>query len=181
MEIVNTGFKDLLLIKPRVFGDDRGYFFESFNRDRFKSETGLDLDFVQDNESLSNRGVVRGLHWQNPPHTQDKLVRVAQGAVLDVVVDLRKDQDTYGKAYSVELSQENKWQLFVPKGFAHGFATLKDGTQFLYKCTDYYHPETEDCLLWNDPSFNIDWQIKDPLLSDKDKKGRSFSNFISPF
>ncbi len=181
LEIQQTGFKDLLIIKPKVFGDARGYFFESFNAQRFAEKTGLELNFVQDNESLSQEGVVRGLHFQNPPHAQDKLVRVATGAVLDVVVDLRKSEPTYGKSFVIELTEENQLQFFVPKGFAHGFATLRSNTRFLYKCTDYYHPETEDCLLYNDPAFNIDWKVDSPLLSDKDKKGRSFATFQSPF
>lgn len=181
MEVKETGFKDLFLIEPKVFGDHRGYFFESFNQQQFAKKTGLDIKFVQDNESLSQENVVRGLHFQCPPHAQDKLVRVATGSVLDVVVDLRKSQETYGKAYAVELSEENKLQLFIPKGFAHGFATLRPNTRFIYKCSDFYHPELEDSIFYNDPHFNIDWRVSEPLLSDKDRKGRNFETFKSPF
>lgn len=181
MEIIDTGFRDLLLIKPQVFGDERGYFLESFNEKNFKALTGIDRNFVQDNESLSQAGVVRGLHFQKPPFAQDKLVRVVTGSVLDVVVDLRKSEPTYGKVYAVELNEENKWQLFVPKGFAHGFSTLKENTRFLYKCTAFYEPQSEDSIMWNDPAFNIDWRVQDPILSEKDKKGRNFESFESPF
>lgn len=181
MEIIETGFKDLLLIKPQVFGDQRGYFLESFNEKKFKALTGIDVNFVQDNESLSQANVVRGLHFQKPPYAQDKLVRVVNGAVLDVVVDLRKSEPTYGKSYAIELNEDNKWQLFVPKGFAHGFATLTDDTRFLYKCSEFYAPESEDSILWNDKAFNIDWRVEDPILSEKDKKGRNFEGFVSPF
>ncbi len=181
MQLIDTGFKDLYLIKPTIFGDHRGYFYESFNTKLFAEKTGLNLDFVQDNQSFSSRGVLRGLHFQEPPYTQDKLVRVLTGSVLDVVVDLRTDQPTYGQVYAVELSAENHLQLFVPKGFAHGFSTLEDDTIFVYKCTDYYYKASEDCILWNDPTLNIDWQLDTPTISDKDRDGKLFVNFKSPF
>lgn len=181
MQIIETGFKDLILFKPTIFGDHRGYFYESFNSNTFFEKTGLQLDFVQDNQSMSSKGVLRGLHFQNPPYTQDKLVRVLSGSVLDVVVDLRTTEPTYLQSFIVELTGENHLQLLVPKGFAHGFATLEDNTLFLYKCTEYYKKESEDCILWNDPSLNIDWQLPQPIISDKDKEGKLIVNFKSPF
>lgn len=181
MQIIETGFKDLFLIKPTIFGDHRGYFYESFNAKQFSAHTGLNPNFIQDNQSFSSKGVLRGLHLQLPPYTQDKLVRVLTGSVLDVVVDLRKNEPTYGKSYTVKLTAENHLQLFVPKGFAHGFSTLEDNTIFVYKCTDYYHKETEDCILWNDPALEIDWKISDPKISEKDTKGKLLVNFDSPF
>ncbi len=181
MEIITTGFKDLLLIQPTVFGDNRGYFFESYNAKAFQEKTGLNINFIQDNESMSKAGVVRGLHFQNPPFAQDKLVRVFTGSVLDVVVDLRKSEPTYGQVFSHVLSGENKLQLFVPKGFAHGFATLEDNTVFAYKCSAFYNKAEEDCILWNDENLNIDWQISNPTISDKDLTGKKFVTFESPF
>ncbi len=181
MELINTGFRDLYIIKPTVFGDNRGYFFESFNARSFSEKTGLNLNFVQDNESMSKAGVVRGLHFQKPPFTQDKLVRVLSGSVLDVVLDLRKDEPTYGKVFTHILSGENKLQLFVPKGFAHGFATLEDNTVFAYKCSDFYNKAEEDSVLWNDTDLNIDWMVENATVSDKDLNGKKFVNFESPF
>lgn len=180
MELIETGFKGLLLIRPRVFKDDRGYFFESFNADKFRS-LGVDLEFKQDNQSLSNRGILRGMHFQSPPHAQGKLVRVIKGAVQDVVIDIRKNSPDYGKHYEVELNEDNFLMLYIPPGFAHGFATLKDNTIFSYKCTDTYHPETEGGLAWDDREFGINWMIKDPILSAKDKEYQPFSLFVSPF
>ncbi|MDP2176256.1 MAG: dTDP-4-dehydrorhamnose 3,5-epimerase [Bacteroidota bacterium] len=180
MEIIETGFDGLILINPRVFKDNRGYFFESYNQQKFL-EAGIVDEFTQDNQSLSSKGIVRGLHFQAPPHAQSKLVRVIKGAVLDVVVDIRKSSRTYGKHYAVELTEANFLMLYIPKGFAHGFRTLEDNTIFSYKCSDVYHPETEGGLKWNDPEFKIDWQIEDPILSDKDKFYESFNLFISPF
>jgi len=142
MEIIKTPLDGLLVINPRIFGDDRGYFFESWSKQSF-AEVGLDLDFVQDNQSLSNKGVLRGLHFQNPPYEQGKLVRVIKGAVLDVALDIRKNSPTYGQHFSVELSEENKTLVWIPPGFAHGFATLKDNTIFSYKCTEVYNKESE--------------------------------------
>jgi len=180
MELIETGFKGLILIKPKVFKDERGYFFESFNQEKFES-IGIKEKFTQDNQSLSNKGIVRGLHFQAPPHAQGKLVRVIKGAVQDAVVDIRKNSLTYGKSYSVELSEENFLMLFIPPGFAHGFATLQDHTIFSYKCTDTYHPESEGGLAWDDREFAIDWAVSAPILSEKDKKYQAFSLFVSPF
>lgn len=180
MELIETGFKGLILIKPRVFKDERGYFYESYNKEVFE-KAGIKEDFVQDNQSLSAKGILRGMHFQNPPHAQGKLVRVIKGAVQDVVIDIRKDSPGYGKHYSVELSEDNFLMLYIPPGFAHGFATLRDETVFSYKCTDTYHPASEGGLLWNDREFGIRWQIENPVLSDKDRKHLPFSLFISPF
>jgi dTDP-4-dehydrorhamnose 3,5-epimerase len=181
MEIIETGIKDLLIIKPKVFEDDRGYFFESYNQDKFK-EAGVDVNFVQDNESRSMKNVLRGLHFQKPPYTQGKLVRVMHGSVLDVAVDLRKDSETYGKWASIILSDKNKWMYWVPEGFAHGFLTLEDNTVFFYKCTNVYNKTSEGSILWNDPDLQIDWGLKDqPVLSEKDKLSPDFRTFNSPF
>lgn len=180
MELIETGIKGLLLISPKVFKDERGYFFESFNKEKFQS-IGVTEEFTQDNQSLSNKGIIRGMHFQSPPHAQGKLVRVIKGSVQDVVVDIRKNSTTYGKHYSVELTEDNFLMLYIPPGFAHGFATLEDNTIFSYKCTDTYHPETEGGLAWNDREFGIEWKISDPILSEKDKKYLPFSLFVSPF
>ena len=180
MELIETGIKGLLLISPKVFKDERGYFFESFNKEKFQS-IGVTEEFTQDNQSLSNKGIIRGMHFQTPPHAQGKLVRVIKGSVQDVVVDIRKNSTTYGKQYSVDLTEENFLMLYIPPGFAHGFATLEDNTIFSYKCTDTYHPETEGGLAWNDREFGIEWKVSDPILSEKDKKYHPFSLFVSPF
>jgi len=181
MEIVETGIKDLLIIKPKVFEDSRGYFFESYNRDKF-IEAGIEANFVQDNESRSMKNVLRGLHFQKPPFSQGKLVRVMHGSVLDVAVDLRKNSPTYGKWASIILSDKNKWMYWVPEGFAHGFLTLEDNTVFFYKCTNVYSKESEGSLLWNDADLQIDWGLTDsPILSDKDKISPDFRSFESPF
>lgn len=171
MKIIQTEIQGVLIIEPDVYGDRRGYFFESFNRKRFEEITGMTVDFVQDNESLSTYGVVRGLHFQKPPRAQAKLVRVVKGRVLDVAVDLRKDSPTYGHHVSVELSDENHRQLFIPKGFAHGFSVLSEEVVFQYKCDDYYAPETEGAVAWDDPDLAIDWQIpaEKIILSEKDR------------
>ena len=181
MQIIETGIKDLLIIKPDVFEDERGYFFESYNREKFKA-LGLDLTFVQDNESKSQKNVLRGLHFQKPPFAQGKLVRVVKGAVLDVAVDLRKNSPTYGQWESVELSEENKLMYWIPEGFAHGFLTLRDETVFTYKCTNVYNKESEGSIRWNDADLNINWNLAAaPILSEKDKESPSFKDFISPF
>jgi dTDP-4-dehydrorhamnose 3,5-epimerase len=180
MEVIETELKGLFVLKPKVFEDERGYFFESYSKKLFK-EAGLDLDFVQDNQSLSQKGVLRGLHFQNPPHAQGKLVRVITGAVLDVVVDIRKDSETYGKWYGLELTEKNKWMMYVPPGFAHGFLTLENNTVFSYKCTNFYNKASEDCLLWNDKDININWNFDKPLLSAKDLEGKPFKGFVSMF
>ena len=180
MEIIKTSIEGLLIIKPDVFKDDRGYFFETYNKERF-AKAGLTMDFAQDNESKSAKGVLRGLHFQKPPYAQGKLVRVTKGAVMDVAVDLRKDSPTYGKWESVVLTEENKLQFWIPEGFAHGFVTLEDDTIFAYKCTNVYNKESEGSLLWNDPDINIEWNIKNPILSEKDKVSPLFKNFETPF
>lgn len=180
MEVTETELKGLFILKPKVFEDERGYFFESYSQKLFK-DAGLDLNFVQDNQSLSQKGVLRGLHFQNPPHAQGKLVRVITGAVLDVVVDIRKDSKTYGKWYGLELTEKNKWMMYVPPGFAHGFLTLENNTVFSYKCTNFYNKASEDCLLWNDKDININWNFDKPLLSAKDLEGKPFKGFVSMF
>ena len=179
MTIEKTFIKDLLIIHPTVFEDDRGYFLESYNKKVLMSK--LDVEFLQDNESMSHKGVLRGLHFQKPPYSQAKLVRVITGSVLDVAVDLRKDSLTYGKHYKRVLSAKNKTQLYVPEGFAHGFLVLEDHTIFSYKCTSYYHKEAEAALSWNDETLNIDWDIEHPIISEKDKIAENFTNFNTPF
>ncbi|MBE6241751.1 MAG: dTDP-4-dehydrorhamnose 3,5-epimerase [Bacteroidales bacterium] len=171
MKVTKTFIEGLLLIEPDVHGDSRGYFMESFNARTFREATGIDADFVQDNESKSSYGVVRGLHFQRPPHAQAKLVRVVEGRVLDVAVDLREGSETYGKHVAVELSEENHFQMYIPKGFAHGFSVLSEKVVFQYKCDDYYAPETEGALAWDDPDLAIDWRIphESVRLSEKDK------------
>ncbi|CAN5216349.1 dTDP-4-dehydrorhamnose 3,5-epimerase [soil metagenome] len=180
MEIEKTFIKDLLIIKPKIFSDGRGYFYESWNKKLF-TESGIDSEFVQDNQSLSQKGVLRGLHFQNPPFAQAKLVRVINGAVLDIAVDIRKNSPTYGKHFAIELSEANKIMFYIPEGFAHGFVTLADNTIFSYKCAQYYNKNAEDCLLWNDADLAIDWQVNDPLLSEKDKEGKLLKDLISQF
>ena len=180
MEIIKTPIEGLLVIKPKIFGDDRGYFFESWSKESFAKNV-LNLDFVQDNQSLSSKGVLRGLHFQNPPFSQGKLVRVIKGAVLDVVVDIRKESSTYGKHFSIELNEENKTIFWIPPGFAHGFVTLQDDTIFTYKCTEVYNSASEEALLWSDKDLNIDWRAINPLVSDKDLVAGSFKNFKSQF
>ena len=171
MELIPTDIPEVLLIEPRVFGDERGFFLESWNRARF-AEAGLDLDFVQDNHSRSARGVLRGIHYQLA-RPQGKLVRVTAGRVFDVAVDLRRSSPTFGRWAGVELSAANKRLLWVPPGFGHGFLTLEDGTDFLYKCTEFYTPEDERCIAWNDPRIGIDWPLGgiEPTLSQKDRAG----------
>lgn len=180
MEIVKTKIPDLLIIKPDVFEDERGYFFESYNNEKFVN-AGINYKFVQDNESKSQKGVLRGLHFQNPPYAQGKLVRVMKGAVMDVAVDIRKNSPTYGQWASIELSESNKMMYWVPPGFAHGFVTLENNTVFFYKCTNFYNKQSEGSILWNDPDLNIDWEIKNPILSEKDKVSPLFKDFQSKF
>ena len=171
MEVLKTAIEGLLIIDPTVFGDSRGYFFESYNKQRFNEATGLDIDFVQDNQSKSCYGVLRGLHFQKPPYAQSKLVRCVRGKVLDVAVDIRKSSPTFGKYIAVELTEDNHRQLFIPHGFAHGFVVLSEEAIFQYKCDNFYHKESEGAIAWNDPEINIDWSIPfdDVMLSDKDK------------
>lgn len=176
MEVIETPLSGLFIVKPQLFGDDRGFFQESWNRRVFCSEVGFDVDFVQDNHSRSARGVLRGLHYQIE-QPQGKLVRVVAGAVLDVAVDLRMSSSTFGKHFSLELTEENHLQLWVPPGYAHGFVVLSDRADFLYKTTDYYAPEFERCIRWNDRELGIDWKLNgiSPIVSEKDDAGSSFS------
>jgi dTDP-4-dehydrorhamnose 3,5-epimerase len=173
MQVVRTAIPDVLILEPKVFGDARGFFFESFNEKAFHEATGLDVNFVQDNHSRSARGVLRGLHYQIR-QPQGKLVRVVRGAVFDVAVDLRRASPTFGRWAGVELTEDNYRQIWVPPGFAHGFVVLSESADFLYKTTDYYAPEHERCLQWNDPAVGIDWPLSDPpLLSAKDREGKA--------
>ncbi|MBI5429913.1 MAG: dTDP-4-dehydrorhamnose 3,5-epimerase [Nitrosomonadales bacterium] len=176
MKVIQTAIPDMLIVEPRVFGDDRGFFFESYNRRRFAELTGRDVDFVQDNHSRSARNVLRGLHYQIQ-HPQGKLVRVVQGAVLDVAVDIRKSSPTFGQHVALELSAENKLMLWIPEGFAHGFVVLTETAEFLYKTTDYWFPEHERCIRWNDPALAIDWRLEGaPSLSGKDAQGKTLAD-----
>ncbi|WP_298893592.1 dTDP-4-dehydrorhamnose 3,5-epimerase [uncultured Psychroserpens sp.] len=181
MVVEETHLKDCYVIKPQVFEDNRGYFFESFNAKKFQKETGMTIDFVQDNESKSSKNVLRGLHFQVGNYEQSKLVRVVQGAVIDVCVDLREESPTFGQSFSIELNQDNKKQLFVPKGFAHGFVVLKDNTIINYKCDNFYHQPSERGLIFNDKDLNIDWGISedDAILSEKDKELPSLSEYLN--
>ena len=169
MEILAGDIEGLFIIEPKVFGDSRGYFFESFHAERFAQATGYAVNFVQDNESFSQKGVLRGLHRQLAPYAQAKLVRVVQGSVLDVAVDVRPGSPTYGRHQAMVLSASNRRQFFIPDGFLHGFLTLEDNTIFQYKCSKYYAPDHEAGVRWNDPDIGIDWGITDPILSEKDK------------
>ena len=180
MNIVETEIKGVFIIEPKVFGDNRGYFFESFSQREFESVIGP-VTFVQDNQSKSSYGVVRGLHFQKPPHAQAKLVRVVKGKVLDVAVDLRKDSPTFGKYMAVELSDENHRQVFIPKGFAHGFSVLSEEAVFQYKCDEYYAHESEAAIAWDDQDLNIDWKVpaEAVLLSAKDRNHPTLKEFIS--
>lgn len=180
MKIIQTNIPGVLLIEPQVFADDRGYFFESYNRKKFV-EHGIPEIFIQDNESKSQKGVLRGLHFQKPPYAQGKLVRVIKGAVIDVAVDIRRGSDTYGQWTSVELSEENKKMLWVPPGMAHGFVTLEDETIFSYKCTELYNKSSEGSIRWDDPDLNINWGVENPVLSEKDKQAPLFRDYVSPF
>ena len=178
MKVIKTNIDGVLIIEPTVFGDSRGYFFESYNKQRFNEATGLDIDFVQDNQSKSCYGVLRGLHFQKPPYAQSKLVRCVRGRVLDVAVDIRKSSPTFGKYIAVELTEDNHRQLFIPHGFAHGFVVLSEEAIFQYKCDNFYHKESEGAIAWNDPEINIDWSIPfdDVILSDKDKVNPSLKD-----
>ena len=180
MKVIRTAIPDLLIFEPRVFGDDRGFFFESFNRDRFRDATGVDAEFVQDNHSRSEKNVLRGLHYQVSPRAQGKLVRVVQGAVFDVAVDIRKDSPTFGQWIGETLSAENKKQMWIPPGFAHGFLTLTESAEFLYKTTDYYFPDHERCIAWNDSKIGIEWPLTaEPILSPKDQRGNSLADMAA--
>ncbi len=171
MDVKKLAIPEVILFTPRVFGDDRGFFFESFNTQVFEQATGLQADFVQDNHSKSQRGVLRGLHYQLPPHAQGKLVRVVQGEVFDVAVDIRQSSPHFGQWVGEVLSAENKYQLWIPPGFAHGFITLSETAEFLYKTTDFYAPQAERSIIWNDPRIAIQWHFNGtPLLSAKDQQ-----------
>ena len=174
MKIIESKLDDCYLIQPDIYSDERGFFLESYNIKKYIDIIGEDTTFVQDNHSKSSQGVLRGLHFQKD-NPQGKLVRVVQGEVYDVVVDIRKNSKTFGQHESFILSSENNLQLWVPKGFAHGFQVISKTADFLYKCTDFYDPNDEGCIIWNDLSLNIDWPIKEPILSDKDSKALSFS------
>ena len=176
MNFISTPLEGLFIIEPRIFTDDRGNFFESFNEKEMVAN-GIFGPFIQDNQSVSHRNVLRGLHFQNHPHQQGKLIRVVRGGVLDVVVDIRKNSKTFGRHYTIELNEIEKKMLWIPAGFAHGFITLEDNTVFLYKVTDYYDPLSESGILYNDPELNIDWQTNSPIVSQKDKILPTFKEF----
>ena len=182
MTITETDLQGVYILEPRLFGDQRGYFFESYNQQVFNDAIGK-VDFVQDNESKSCYGVVRGLHFQKPPFAQAKLLRVVKGAVLDVAVDIRKNSPTYGKYVSVELTEENHRQLFIPRGFAHGFSVLSEEVIFQYKCDNFYAPDSEGAILWNDSELDIDWRIPEDkaIVSKKDSVSSPFSELKTPF
>ena len=172
MEVIQTEIPDVKIINPKVFGDQRGFFLETYEQKRYQEMLNINLTFVQDNHSRSQKNVLRGLHFQKE-NPQGKLVRVVRGEVFDVAVDIRKDSSTYGKWVGVILSEDNKSQLWIPPGLAHGFLVLSDIADFEYKCTNYYDPNSEGCLLWNDPTININWPITTPILSDKDRLGKT--------
>ena len=175
MKVTESGIKGVFIIEPDVYEDDRGFFMETFHNERYRKLLGINLDFVQDNISRSSKNVLRGMHFQKN-YPQGKIVKASRGEILDVVVDLRKDSPTYGTWESFRLSEKNKLQVWIPPGFAHGFLVISDSADFEYKCTEYYHPEDELCLMWNDPEVAIDWTINDPILSEKDKKGLSLKD-----
>ncbi|MCU3986600.1 dTDP-4-dehydrorhamnose 3,5-epimerase [Enterobacter mori] len=178
MNVIKTDIPDVLIFEPQVFGDERGFFFESFSQKIFEEAVGRKIEFVQDNHSKSCKGVLRGLHFQREPYAQGKLVRCVAGEVFDVAVDMRKDSSTFGRWIGVILSADNKKQLWIPEGFAHGFLSLTNKVDFLYKTTNYYHPEAEVTINWNDPELNIKWGIEEvPQISEKDKKGVSFKHY----
>lgn len=181
MQIIHTPIEGLVILEPRIFHDTRGYFYESYNQQKM-SELGIDTIFVQDNQSYSQKGVIRGLHFQRPPFAQAKLVRVIKGKVLDVAVDIRKGSPTYGQHYSVLLTGDNHRQFFIPEGFAHGFVALEDNSIFTYKCSQFYHKEAEMSIRYNDPILNIDWGLDEtPIMTEKDLCGVLFDQFNTPF
>ena len=175
MKVTESGIKGVFIIEPDGYEDDRGFFMETFHNERYRKLLGINLDFVQDNISRSSKNVLRGMHFQKN-YPQGKIVSASRGEILDVVVDLRKDSPTYGTWESFRLSEKNKLQVWIPPGFAHGFLVMSDSADFEYKCTEYYHPEDELCLMWNDPEVAIDWTINDPILTEKDKKGLSLKD-----
>ena len=180
MELLSVPFEGLVLFKPDLFYDDRGYFFESYQQLKLE-KLGIKHPFVQDNQSRSKKGVVRGLHFQKPPYAQAKLVRVVQGEILDVAVDLRKGSPNYGTYFAVHLSAENFLQFYIPVGFAHGFSALADDTIVQYKCSSFYHKEAEGTIIYNDPTLNIDWKVDAPIVTSKDMEGEQFNHFKTPF
>ncbi len=181
MIIHNTHIKGLVVIEPKIFEDSRGYFLETFNLKAFKEKTKIEVNFVQDNQSCSQKNVLRGLHFQNIPFDQGKLVSVIKGSVLDVAVDIRENSPTYGQHFKAILSDKNHHMMYLPSGMAHGFLTLEENTIFSYKCTNYYNKESEGCLLWNDADLNIDWSTNKAILSEKDKEGENFCSFVTKF
>ena len=181
MEHQTTPIDGLMLLRPKLFEDDRGSFSETWSIKAFEEVVGRRVDFVQSNESRSQAGVLRGIHFQAPPHAQGKLVRVVQGRALDVAVDLRKGSLTYGQHFAALLTGENRWQFWVPEGFGHGFVSLEEETVFQYLCTQLYHPDSEGCIRWDDPTLGIDWGIEDPRVSLKDSEAMRFVDFESPF
>lgn len=183
MNIIKTDIEGLLIIEPKIFNDERGYFYESFNANTFREKTGLDINFVQDNQAKSVKNVLRGLHFQNYPAAQSKLLRVLSGTIWDVAVDIRKNSPTYGKWYGIELSSENQLQFFVPKGFAHGYSVLSDTAVVFYKCDEFYNKETEGGLMFNDPDVGIDWKVTagEEIISEKDWKQSSLKDLKTSF
>jgi len=180
MQVQETGFEGLLILQPRLFKDDRGAFYESWNETTFKN-LGLNIRFVQDNQSVSHKNVLRGLHFQHAPHAQGKLVRVTRGQALDIVVDLRKNSKTYGQHYKLVLCSDKANMMWIPAGFAHGFVALEDDTVFQYKCDAVYNPQSEECLIWNDPKLGIDWETENPIISSKDEEGKRFDDLNTSF
>lgn len=182
MEFKKTKFEGAFVIQPKAFEDERGFFMETYSEREFE-QIGINADFVQDNHTMSvQKGVLRGLHFQKPPHAQAKLVRATKGTVFDVIVDLRKDSKTFGQWEGFELSAQNKLMLFVPKGFAHGFCTLEDDTEFMYKVDEFYAPQSDSGIIWNDPTLNINWPLEtEPVVSEKDGKLQTFEELESPF
>ena len=181
MIFTKTDIEGLVIIETKKYVDDRGYFFESYQHQKFCEFIGKEIKFVQENESMSSLHVIRGLHFQKPPFAQGKLVRVSFGKVIDVVVDIRTNSSTYGKTFSLELSQENGKQLWIPEGFAHGFVSLEENSLLNYKCTNYYNQASEDAIAWNSVNLGINWGIENPIVSDKDQIAKDFSTFVSPF
>ena len=180
MQVQETGFEGLLILQPKIFQDNRGAFHESWNSTTFKN-IGLDIPFLQDNQSISQKNVLRGLHFQHPPFAQGKLVRVTRGKALDVVVDLRSDSKTFGKHFKIELTETKANMLWIPQGFAHGFIALENQTVFQYKCDALYNPKAEDCLKWDDESLNINWGVENPIVSEKDMQGKQLTDIANPF
>ena len=181
MNFTKTDIEGLIIIETKKYVDDRGYFFESYQHQKFCDYLGEEITFVQENESMSSINVIRGLHFQKAPFAQGKLVRVSYGKVIDIVVDIRSKSTTYGKIFAVELSQENGKQLWIPEGFAHGFVCLEANSLLNYKCTNYYNQPSEDAIAWDSSVLDVNWGVENPIVSDKDQIAKDFSNFVSPF